>query len=239
MKKIIVLMLAVIVLSTSSAFALNMTFFGEDLGPLTQSDPRPNADAARADFFTYLVGVGTEDFEGVPAGTTSPLTIDFGAAGTATLNGGGDVTSDTTYGAFPISGSKYWEASDTSFSLNFSDSIAAFGFYGTDIGDWGGTVTVTTQDGVSTAYEIPHTSVPDGSTSGSALYWGVIDTDNPFISITFDNTYGVGDWFGFDDFSIGSIEQVQPTIPEPGTLLLLGSGLIGLLALGRKKLSKK
>jgi hypothetical protein len=30
-----------------------------------------------------------------------------------------------------------------------------------------------------------------------------------------------------------------PTVPEPYTLLLLGSGILGLAALGRKKFSKK
>jgi len=35
------------------------------------------------------------------------------------------------------------------------------------------------------------------------------------------------------------LREVQPVIPEPGTILLLGTGLIGVLALGRKKFFKK
>ena len=47
-------------------YAFNMTFFGEDEGlgdHNGQLTSHPNSDAARADFFSYLTGVGTEDFE--------------------------------------------------------------------------------------------------------------------------------------------------------------------------------
>ena len=46
---------------------------------------------------------------------------------------------------------------------------------------------------------------------GSVLFWGLIDTDNPFTSLTFGNTAAGTDFFGFDDMTIGSVEQVVPT----------------------------
>lgn len=42
----------------------------------------------------------------------------------------------------------------------------------------------------------------------------------------------------FDDMVVG-VTNVAPATPEPTTMLLFGSGLIGLVALGRKKLFKK
>jgi len=221
-----------LMLSFSAAFALNTTFFGEDLDPDQNVANAVNSNAARADFFSYLVGVGTEDFESFLDGQSAPLTVDFGAAGEATLNGGGAIQSGYSTGRWPVSGSKYWEASTGTgmFSISFEESIAAFGFYGTDIGDFSGQITLTTVGGTSTVYNIPHTI---GAPNASILYWGVINDEDLFSSISFSNTGSSSDWFGFDDFSIGTIEQVVPT-PEPATMLLLGFGLLGLVGLRRR-----
>ena len=233
-KTIFVLAVAALFVCYAPAFAFQATFFGEDSG----GKVRTNSDAARADFFSYLIGVGTEDFESFSYGTSAPLTVDFGSAGTATLTGMGSIKSGDSVGRWAISGTQYWEAPGSSsslFSIVFSDPIAAFGFYGTDIGDFNGQVTVTTMNGENTTYTIPH-SMGQANYANTCLYWGVIDTENLFTSITFANTGSGSDWFGFDDFSIGSLEQVDPTphVPEPATLLLLGMGFLGLGVLRRR-----
>lgn len=221
-------------LAAFSSHATHIQFFGEDLGlgEGTRLTSHPNADAARADFFSNLVGVGTESFEGFANGTGAPLTINFPGFGTATLNGTGNVSTVASgtngVGRFPISGNNYWETG-ASFSLTFSDPVAAFGFYGVDIGDFGGQVTATLSNGANEVYNIPNTI---SGTGGGVLYWGIINTEFTYTTLTFGNTAAGTDFFGFDDFSVGSAAQV---VPEPASLALMGLGLAGLMGFRRRK----
>jgi hypothetical protein len=224
-----------------------ITFFGEDLnGNPAAVITHPNSDAARNSFFSNLVGVGTETFEGITPGTAPPLPITFPGAGTATLTGSGgsvnSLTPGTTNGAgrFAISGSNYFEVSISDFAINFSAPIAAFGFYGTDIGDFGGALTLTlTETGGGTVTLPVNNLLGSGTGSledGSVLYFGFYDTTQTYTSIAFNNNAAGTDFFGFDDFSVGSLQQVQPSVPEPSSLIgLVGFGLIGFAALRQRK----
>jgi hypothetical protein len=213
--------------TAGSGSAAPLTFFGEDLGQgeTVRLAATPNADAARNAFFANLVGVGTETFEGFTAGTGAPLAVSFGAAGTATLGGSGSVASVPTgtngVGRYPISGDQYWETGQN-FTITFSNPVAAFGFYGIDIGDFGGQVTLTLAGGGAQTINVPNTVNGAG---GGVLYFGIIETLT-FTAITFGNTAAGTDFFGFDDFSIGSLEQVK--IPAPAALGLFGIALAGL-----------
>lgn len=223
----------------TAAQAGPVTFFGQDtgLGENTRLATHPNADAARLSFLANLVGVGTENFEGFSNGAGAPLPLTFPGSGgsiTATLNGGGNVATISTgtngVGRYPISGNNYWETGDV-FSIAFSSPISAFGFYGVDIGDFGGQVTLTLVDGGTTTLTIPNAVNGPG---GSVLYFGFYDTGNQYTGITFGNTAAGVDYFGFDDMTIGDLEQVVPTVPDPGaTLLLFGMGIAGLTAFRR------
>ncbi len=226
-------------LIASSVSADVLTYFGQDLNysgpPHTPLVSWPNASAARANFLSGLVGVGTEDFEGFSVGQGAPLTLDFGTAGNATLTGSMFVNDGFSVGRYATSGTKFLEGSTASFNVAFSLPQAAFGFNGIDIGDFTGQVTVTTVGGSVTTFVIPH-SMGTGSNNdpqdSSVLFWGLIGTKetDQFTSLSFGNTAPGVDYFGFDDMTIGTLEQVV-VVPAPGAILLgaIGAGVAGWL----------
>jgi hypothetical protein len=233
-----VLLFAVVAFVPASTWAAPQTFFGEDLGlgELVRV-PHPNADAARAQFLANLSNPFTANLENFSAGASAPLVVNFGPAGTATLQGDGVIVAVPSgmtngFGRYPISGTNYWDSSNT-FSITFSQPQVAFGFYGVDIGDFDGQVTVTYLDGTAQTLTIPNTT---GGLGGSVLYFAFIDIANPFTSISFGNTSvgtGIDDFFAFDDFTIGTAQQVVvagvPTLTEWSmalmALLIVVSGM--------------
>lgn len=224
--------------------AVPVVYFGENQNPAGTVFGAPLA--ARTAFLSGLSGVGTEGFESYTPNEpfTNPLAVSFPGSGggiTATLNGGSFGVVDGNYdtedlGRFNTTagGSKWWLAADA-FSIDFSSPISAFGFYGTDIGDFTGQLTIRLTDLNDSVTDFTVGNTIDGA-NGSLLFWGFIDSSITYKSILFGNTGGGFDGFGFDDFTIGDIGQIRP-VPEPGTLVLLGLGLAGLGFAKRRKLS--
>lgn len=246
MKKALILTFALVFLFATQAFALQMDFFGEDLGLGDHNgklSTHPNADAAQYDFLSYLSGVGTEDFETLTLWDSTPTTLVFSGAGTATLTGSGEVdderynlydrtmteTDNEWFGRFAISGTQYFgQVSAPGFNIALSDPVAAFGFYGVDIGDFAGQLVLEFANGSTDTINFPNTI----TTGGSVFYYGYINTDNPFVNVAFTTTSS-SDAFGFDDLTIGSVAQVQ--VPDLSAVFLLGSAcLIGCAGLRRK-----
>lgn len=220
-------------------------FFGEDLGQgeNTALTSFPNASGAQSDFLSYISNPGVEDFENRTGST--PLPIAFGRAGvTATISGDGHVDtvpygSTNGNGRYGTSGNNYWDVTGD-FALTFDNPVSAFGFFGIDIGDYVGQITVATFDLINGGLQSDQTftinNTVDGD-GGGVLFWGLLSASNPFDAIQFGNTNSGVDVFGFDDFTVASPAQVS--VPGPGalSLLLTGLGLVGLGSMIRPRQS--
>jgi hypothetical protein len=237
-----VLAAAALILTSAStqSFAVPVTFFGEDISSTGNPAPFTNATAAQNSLFSNLNGVGTETFDALGVGTTAP-SVSFGAIGTATLTGGrvDDGTISPIHspvdGYYPFSGAQFLYAQDN-FTVALSTPISAFGFYGTDIGDNGGQLTLTLTDinNVISILVIPHTLVSDGSTTGSNLYFGFYDQSALYKQIVFGTSAPNADGFGIDNLSIGY------ATPLPAALPLFASGIGGVMGLlGWRRKRKK
>ena len=75
-----------------------------------------------------------------------------------------------------------------------------------------------------------------GSPGGTVIYFGFIDLGHPFTKVTFGNTEPGWDYFGFDDFTIGTREQVIPEFP---TVAIPAAMILGLVfMMSRRKQSE-
>ncbi len=230
------------------------TYFGEDLNgsPSVRLAAFPNATNARNTFLTMLSGVGTESFEGIAGGTSGPFNLTFPGAGTAVLTGDVQVrtvAAGSDNGRYPTAGTNFLRAafgptSFDNFRIDFTAPIAAFGFFGTDIGDFGSQLMLTfiRAGGGNTVINVPHTLGAGGGNpaDGAALFFGLIDAANPFTAIEFSagRLGSSNDVFGFDQMTIGSVEQIvkDPTVvPEPATVITMATGLLMLVAAGRRR----
>ena len=229
-------------LCASNSFAYQ-TFQGQDAnGNGTRVISPINSTNAQVLF----LGSGTpkiETFEGQSPGP-GPLTIAFGSGNTAvnaTLSGAnGRVERATapTDGRYSVPGGKrFWAATASSgsetFSITFDESVEAFGFFGIDIGDFGGTLSLELLDAkgdmMGTSYGVG--SLTTGQ-DGSVLYFGIrAQNENEwFRGIRFrpTNQTTAVDVFAFDSFTVVGAPRTTPPgqIPEPATLALTGLALL-------------
>jgi hypothetical protein len=209
-----------------SAYAAPTIYFGENQNPAGGVSGAPVT--ARNAFLAALSGVSTEDFTSVPVGSSSAALTFTGSAGNinGTLTGGGQVINSPSFGTYATSSVNFYDNQFNAFTIAFTSPIAAFGFYGTDIGDVSQALQITLDAGLATqrVFTVANTI---GGNDGSLLFWGITDTTNTFSTITFAQSGA--DRFGFDDLTVGDARQVTGGVPEPMTwaMLTLGFGMVG------------
>lgn len=187
--------------------ASGQIYFGEDRGPGDDGvrlGQYPNANAAAQAFLSALGTSAIEDLESFPPGQVAPIGIFEGSGSEAELSGPGyviEVPSGTYAGAFPISGDQFWFVAypPVPHAVTFAGPQSAFGFYATDVGDFGGQIVLTFDD----AWQETVPSII-GAPSGGVLFFGIISSERPFTSVSFTHTVNY-DGVGYDNFILGSL----------------------------------
>jgi hypothetical protein len=204
----------------------------------------PNSQAAFANFSSNLNGatVTTESFEtaATPVGTFidglstsisgTNATFSYTKKSDGSSANGGSTTQvqladsagNTNSGTYPTDGVRGISInSANNFSISFSNPLAAFGYFGTDLGDNSNTLTMKFFNGST---EVNSTLIPVNSNSfnSSEFFFGFI-ADNPtqyFNRVAFVSSISTtGDAIGIDQIKIGTPGQVTTAVPEPSSLL--------------------
>jgi hypothetical protein len=227
-------------------------YFGLNTAPGGQVTGDPLVKRTQFEGALIPGSLKSEGFGGVPTGSydkfgMAALGGTISRTNTQTGTAAGRVDSNATDGAdgrFDTSGDGQWWRTAVSFDIDFAANISAFGFYGTDFGDFAGTflMELLLADGTSVKYDLLDVMAPaNAATNGWLQFFGVVDDTNSdqISGVRFNITQASSDpddwdFLGFDSFVVGDVEPSND-VPEPGSLALVGASLLGLAAARRRR----
>jgi hypothetical protein len=223
------LVCAVALLLAGTAVAGITTYSGFDDG--AGARPLPNSDAAALAFDTATGNLPIITFESAPLGYFSSLVVAPGVTVTGTDYYGNQQSIINAPICAPalcgfnttIGGSQWLNVYGGFATFTFSHPISAFGAYIT--GNQVAGINLAFNDG--SQQSIP---IPVDYSNGGAAFVGFTDSLGNITSVSVMAVAPYGDFIGVDDV------RYSGSTPEPGSILLLGTGLLGAASLLRRKL---
>jgi hypothetical protein len=182
-----------------------------------------------ATFMSAAGALGFESFEGLAASNVASAGFSRSlAAFTIAGSPNAGVFDLADYlGTHATDGTKYIEVEgggQQTLTFTFGAPIVEFGVTITDYGDFAASALIfSTNTGASQA------AAAGSKPNGTDQFFGFIDAANPFTSITFTTPVGqFGDPFSVDRVRFSAAASGTP-VPEPASLLLMGTGVVAVL----------